>query len=241
MNRFPVLFAGALFLTSVIALVLQQIGACGSCAIHQGPWTFVAPAGVIGYAVLVAIGFLSPQHLFPIGAMIAAALHTVLIAAMAVTGKFCPICIVAAALALALLVVTLVQNPLRVKLLAWVYVPTLLVASAPALWALGHEDVLKGERDAFVRGLQNRDSVLTIQVFEQDHCSYCRDFREVYLPRLNRDFGDRVRVRFLEATSTTWVRRTPTIVIEAGPIYEGLPENYTDLKTAVDQALSSGK
>jgi len=239
--------AAALLLTSIVAFALQETGACGSCALRQGPWSFVAPAGVIGYSALVAIGFLSPYRLFPIGSAIAASVHTVLLATMVILGRLCPVCIGAAVLALALFVVSLVRCPFRMRLIAAVYVPAVLLASGPAAWALAHEEALETERQAFVRAIQesrfkpDRDSVLTIQVFEQDHCGYCRDFREMYLPRLERDFGDRMRVRFLPATATNWVRRTPTIVIEGGAVYEGLPETYSELRAAVEEALSSGK
>ncbi len=245
--RVALALAGALLLASVVAAVIQLVGACGSCATRQGPWKFVAPAGIIGYGVLIAVGFLSPHRLFPVGSAIAAAVHTVLVGAMAVLGKLCPICIVAAALALALFLVMLLRCRFRARMISFVYVPAVLLASGPTAWALAHEEALENERQAFVRAIHEsrlsagRESILTIQVFEQDHCSYCRDFRELYLPRLERDFSDRVRVRFLPATATAWVRRTPTIVIEGGPVYEGLPEQYSELRAAVERALSSGK
>lgn len=243
--RVSLALAGALLVASVVALAIQETGACGGCQVRDGAWKFVAPAGIAGYAVLLVFGFLSPQHLFPIGAAIAAAVHTVLVVAMLVLGKVCFICVSAAALALALFVILLIRSNARVKIVACVYVPAVLVASGPTAWALAQEETRENERQAFIQAVHgsgsSRDAALTIQVFEQDHCSYCRDFRELYLPRLERDFGGRVHVRFLPATATRWVQRTPTIVIEGGPVYEGLPETYSELRVAVERAMSSGK
>lgn len=245
--RLALAMAAALFLVSIGAMAIQHFGNCGTCTVRQGPWKLVAPVGTFGYGVLTAMGLWGPYRLFPIGSALAAAVHTVLVAAMAVGSWFCPICIAAATLALGLFLVMLVRSASRLKIVACVYVPAVLLASGPTAWALSRDEAVKGEREAFARAIRdsrsgaNLDAVLTIQVFEQDHCSYCRDFREMYLPRLDRDFAGRVRVRFLQATTTTWVRRTPTIVVEGGPVYEGLPENYSELRDAVERALSAGK
>jgi hypothetical protein len=233
----------ALLLVSIGAVALQHLGLCGACPIGRGPWTFVAPLGVLGYGVLTAVGCFGPRSLFPGGAAVAAGVHTVLVVAMLTGGQVCPLCVVAATLAVGLFLVMLGRSTSRAKMVACVYLPAVILASVPAAWALAHERTAESAREDFVRtlrgpGVQDR---LTIQVFEQDHCGYCRDFREFYLPRLEREFSNRVQVRFLPATATTWVRRTPTIVIEGGSLYEGLPENYLALRLAVEHALALRK
>lgn len=235
--------SAALLVVSIVAAVLQHLDACGACATHQGPWALVALMGGISYAVLTAVGCLGWSRLFRLGAAAAAAVHTALVAAMVARGQFCLLCGVAAGLAAGLFLVTLVRSTSRMKFLAGVYLPALILASGPTAWALARERAAEHGRQSFIRDLQGaiRQDRLTIQVFEQDHCGYCRDFREFHLPKLEREFHDRIHVQFHVATATGWVRRTPTIVVEGGPVYEGLPENYQELRSAVEQALAARK
>ncbi|MBI2901132.1 MAG: vitamin K epoxide reductase family protein [Planctomycetes bacterium] len=245
--RLALALSVALLLVSIVAVAIQHLQLCGGCALRQGLFSAVAPGGVFGYGALAVIGWLGPWRLFPWGAAFAAAVHTVLVAAMVMHGHLCIVCVVAATLALALFVVMIVRSNSRLKLIAFAYVPAAILAAGPTSWALAHDEAMKKERDAFIRAI--RDShftegaadVLTIQVFEQDHCGYCRDFRELYLPRLEREFGPRIRVRFLSATATTWVRHTPTIVIETGLVYEGLPRDYSEIRSAIEAALAARK
>jgi len=241
--RLALALSAALLVLSIAAAATQYLALCGGCAIHQGPWTLVAPLGVLGYGALTAIGFRGPHRLFTVGAAVAAGIHTVLVLAMLARGRLCLLCGVAAVLAAALFIVTLARSTARVKMVAFAYLPAVLLASSPAAWALARERAAEHGREAFIRAVRapGIEDCLSIQVFEQDHCGYCRDFREFYLPRLKREFGSRVRVDFHAATETGWVRRTPTIVIEAGPVYEGLPKNYLELRLAVEQALAARK
>ena len=79
---------------------------------------------------------------------------------------------------------------------------------------------------------------LKVDVFEMDHCPYCRDFRDFYLPRLEKDFGHRVKVSFHDAQTASWVERTPTIAIQGGVVFEGLPREYDHLYQAIFRSLS---
>lgn len=242
-GRLALALSLALLATSVASAVMPRMGACGACATHQGAWELVAPLGVIGYGFLAAVGWLGRLLLFSIGGAVAAGVHTVLLAAMLVEGRLCPLCVIACALAAGLFLVILAGASSRARLVAGAYLPALIIASGPVAWALAHERAAEVERQAFAHAIRQADprEALAIQVFEQDQCGYCRDFREFYVPRLERDFALQVRVRFLPATASTWVRRTPTIVVEGGPIYEGLPASYHELRSAVEKALGARK
>lgn len=238
--RIAVAFSAALMILSIAAVVLQATGDCGSCAVRNGPWYLIAPLGALGYAALTVAGLLRSCRVFSTGSAMAAAMHTVLVAAMVLQERFCALCAIAAALAIAMLLIVLGQEERPGTLLLRIYLPVLLVAAGPTGWALSNERALATDRQAFARAIHRTDPV-AIQVFEQDQCGYCRDFRAFYLPQLDREFRDQVRVLFLPATAASWVRRTPTIVIEGGPIFEGLPVNYAELRSAVAGALDSRK
>jgi hypothetical protein len=242
-DRPALAISAALLVLSVGAVALQHLALCGGCAINQGSWTLVAPLGVLGYGALTAIGCRGPGRLFTVGAAVAAGIHTVLVLAMLARGRLCLPCGVAAVLATALFVVTLARSGARGKTVAFAYLPAVILASGPATWALARERAAERGREAFIRAVRapGVEDCLSIQVFEQDNCGYCRDFREFFLPRLEREFGNQIRVNFHAATETGWVRRTPTIVIEAGPVYEGLPKNYLELRLAVEEALAARK
>ena len=237
--------SASLLVTSIAAFVLQQFPVCSGCSVTQGLSAWIAPAGALGYAILTILGWLGAQRVFTIGTGVAAGVHSVLLAAMITRGGICLLCVIAAALAILLFILTLARSNSRVKHVAFAYVPTVLAASGAVIWAAEREQALEREWQVALR-IARQDpgdgaGGLTIQVFEQDHCGYCRDFREFYLPQLARDFKDRVLVRFLPATATSWVRRTPTIVVEGGPVYEGLPRDYSELQSAVHQALAARK
>lgn len=232
-----------LFAVSLAAFALQLLAVCGACTMRQGPWMLVAPLGVIGYGVLTTLGGLGRHRLFRIGAAVAAGVHTVLLAAMLAGERMCALCVVAATLAAALFFAVLVRSTSRLRMIAGAYLPAVVLASGSAAWALAQDRDAERRREAFVRrirDIQAREG-LTLQVFEQDHCGYCRDFREFYLPRLERDFRHELRVRFLAADASGWVRRTPTLVVEGGPIFEGLPRDYQELRSAVEEALRTRK
>lgn len=230
--------SAALFVISAGTTALERLAPCAACATHQGPWASVAPLGAAGYAALTAIGVLGRPRLFATGTAVAAGIHTALILAMLARGRFCTPCALAAAMAGALFATTLARSRTPGRMFAFAYLPAVLLASGPVAWALAREQASAREREHFVRA-PRAGSSLSIAVFEQDHCGYCRDFRDLYLPRLEREFGSRIRVDFHAAASTAWVRRTPTIVIEGGPVYEGLPPHYLELRRAVEEALAA--
>ncbi len=242
--RLALALALALFAASIGAGVVQHLAAsCGGCMVQEGPWTLVAPMGVLGYGALATLGWSGRPRFFTVGAAVAAGVHTVLVAAMLMRGRICPLCVAAAILAGALFVVVLVRSRSRLKMIACGYLPAVILAAGPISWALAQERAADREQEAFARALQGPrpQDRITIQVFEQDHCGYCRDFREFTLPRLEQEFRGRIQVRFLPAIATAWVRRTPTIAIEGGAVYEGFPEDYADFRAAVERALAARK
>lgn len=233
--------SAALFLISVCALVVQELGWCGTCSADVTHDRAIGLAGCVGYALLTIIGVLGYVRTFAFGAAVAAGVHTVLFGKLLESGSLCAICLLAALTAALLVMVVLAQAKRSRKLVAWGYLPTVLVATLAATAFAAKAEAAKLQFAQFLAATRADGAPLTVRVFEQAHCPYCQDFRDYYLPRLQQEFGDRLQVSFLPATAAAWVRRTPTIAVEAGEIFEGLPANYSDLRAAVSQALAARK
>lgn len=79
------------------------------------------------------------------------------------------------------------------------------------------------------------DGRVALVVFNRDGCPACREFREVYVPRISRDFGPTVAVSFREAPARI---PTPTMVVLPGTaVFVGNPE-YPALRTTLLQATT---
>ncbi len=233
--------AAAGLVLALLALWVEAIGGCGGCRRGTSETLVVAGAGTLAYTVLLTVAMLNREALFHIGVFVAAAVHTVLVVWMIVKHEACPVCIGAAVAALANAGFAL-RHGAPLALVDRVYVPAVLAASGLVFAAIIAEERVAGHSEAKARHAVREATVaapsgrLAILVYENDHCPYCREFREQYEPALNREFGGDVEIRYFNAESVAWVRRTPTIVVENGPVYEGLPVELAVLSRAVSEA-----
>ncbi len=235
-------------LLAIASLASETMGICGSCGDGNGIHIGIGAAGTLGYLGLAIAALAGFESLFQIGVLAVAAVHTALATWMVTIGGLCPICIAAALAAFANAAVGLATSRTPFALLERTFLPTLLVASGVVFAVVVHEGRDQAERVTSARRdlaatapptLASRGSAIRLLVYENDNCGYCQEFRDGYAPLLARDFGSRVAVEFREAVSASWVRRTPTIAIEAGTVFEGLPLRYEDLRSAVEAALGA--
>lgn len=215
----------------------------------------IALVGVVGYGLIALAANFGRVGILYAGLAIAAGVHVALVGWMVAEGELCLTCSAAAAGLVVLVIVALVWRSLPwravFRLVHVAFVPAALLAGIFAWGAARADADRKSERDIQIaRGyvfsprpaMASGDAPpLRIAVYESEHCPYCLEFREDYLPRLNREFKGQVEVRFLEARSASWVRRTPTILVEGGPVWEGLPVRYSDLRDVVAEELSHGR
>jgi thioredoxin-related protein len=78
-------------------------------------------------------------------------------------------------------------------------------------------------------------------VFESPECPYCERFKKEVAPVVSAIYGDRVRIRYVDAAAFAEVRVTPTILLRSrsgSSLLEGLP-NPQLLIRAIGQMLSS--
>ncbi len=233
--------AAAGLVLALVALGVEALGGCGSCRRGTSETLVVAVAGTLAYTALLTVALLNRESFFHIGVFVAAAVHTVLVVWMIVKQEACPVCIGAAVAALANAAVAL-RHGAPLSLVDRVYVPAVLAASGLVFAAIIAEERVAGHSEAKARHAVREAAVaapagrLAILVYENDHCPYCLEFRERYEPALNREFGEGVEIRYFNAEGVAWVRRTPTIVVESGPVYEGLPVELATLTRAVSDA-----
>jgi hypothetical protein len=242
--RLHVGLAGLQFALALLALGLGLTRACGSCSRGGDVHLMVAGVGSAAYLALVFLGVQGHARLFSTGVFLAGGVHMALGISMVLGAIFCPTC--AASLGVALLLMVLVQKslPEDLRLLGRAFLPALLVTGAGMLGPWAKEESRGVERSRVTRVRSAEPPALTraaslgpvhVTVYEKTDCGYCRDFREFYSPRLEQDFGPAVEITFLPAERASWVERTPTIAIEGGNVFEGLPRTYEDLHDAVAQ------
>lgn len=214
------------------ALAVDLADSCGSCRVGGGVRLWVAGAGVLGYGTLLVLGCLERGRiLYYAGLFAAVGVHTALGLVMLLEGQLCPICAASALVSFGLGAWCVLRADVPISRVAWTSLPTF--ATALAL-VLPHAAV---ERDPDVIGHRDPDggSVFRLQldVYELAHCSYCEKFRESYLPRLKRAFGEALEVRFHDASRVRGIQRTPTFILDGRPLFEGLPYRYEDLEHAI--------
>jgi len=232
-----------------IALGLDLVEACGACTRTTPFHMAIAAVGVASYLALLALGATGFRGLFYTGIFVAGGIHTALLLWMMETQSFCLPCVASTAVALALIALAIRSGRPVTRLVERAFLPALLLTGGVCF---ASEAIQDARKEAWVReALPPREATIspedgpaparpvTVAVFEQDHCPYCREFRERYLPRLEHDFGPKIAVRFLPVEAGSWVRRTPTIAIESGPVFDGLPRQYEDLRRAVEETLAT--
>ncbi len=235
-------------IVALTAAGLDLAKACGACVKTTELHGIIAIVGAAAYAILFLAGCLGRVRPFAIGVSAAAGVHAALMIWMVEKRTFCALCLVSAAVALVLIAVSLRMRVGTVMLLERVTLPALLLAGGATFALDAIEESRRDMRNRAIQEFQTADArdetpaagrPLQITVFEMDHCPYCRDFRDLYWPRLKQEFGSKIAVRFLPAESADWVKRSPTIAIEAGGVFEGLPFRYEDLRQAVTESLAA--
>ncbi len=234
---------------AAVALVAESVGGCRACGPGDGTRLAIAIGGTAGYLGLAAVGLGGFGAAFHAGVIAAAAVHTALATWMATVGTLCPLCVAIALAAFGNAALGLALGHTPAMLLERIYVPTLLVTSGLVFVAIAKDGTALAERHAAAqvalsephRGRPATGATIRVLVYENDHCGHCRDFRDAYAPQLAKEFESRVAVEYRDAATAPWVRRTPTIAVEGGPVFEGLPIRYEDLRGAVEAALASAE
>ena len=247
-RRTHVALAALQLVLALFALRIDLSALCGACEATTSLHFTIAAAGAAAYAALLGAGLLGAKRTFYKGVFIACGIHLALGIWLVRTESFCPPCIASAAVAVLLAGLSFVF-PVVERRLAWrAFVSAFVLGLIGTTVLQGMEEDRKAEASRAIQEIHVRKTVressrsstaLRITVFEMAHCGYCRDFRDSYFPRLKRDFGRDVDVSFQPARTAAWVRRTPTIVIENGPVFEGLPLRYEDLHRAVVEGLNT--
>lgn len=217
-----ILSLGVGFLLSGLALVLD----CSACDKDAT----IAVAGMCGYGALLTLAiWRGPSRPVFAGAFLAFGIHVFLFLRMA-SGIWCWICAAAAFNALILAGLTIAQDRGNLKLAGFV-----LPWSAAVLL------VLPRPADS-IAGITSPQPVIdgaTILVLERPSCEYCIELRSTHLPRIEKEFGGRVSVRYRSADDVPGVSKTPTIVVQSNHysrVIEGLPP-YDMLRNSVQRAL----
>ena len=121
--------------------------------------------------------------------------------------------------------------------------PTFVLALIGIIIAQAYESERRTDvrEMAAAQDTSEANAPLRITVYEQPGCGHCEDFRTYYLSRLRSDFGHSVDVSLLHYTEASWVRATPTVVIEgiSGPAMVGLSMPYEDLREVIVTRLSA--
>jgi hypothetical protein len=227
---------------AALALVLDLARACGSCDRGGRLHLWISAAGVVAYASLLVVGLRNLRNAFYGGVFAAAGVHTALGVVMILSGTLCPPCVASLVLALVLAGLALGADGVPLGIAPWTFVAAAVLALASVLPATAKDSARRRDQGGSLEALRAsapRDgSGLRIDVFEMDHCPYCVEFRKRFLPRLRSDFGEALEVAFHDALGTSWVRRTPTLVLADGPVYEGLPHRYEDLRDSLAALLA---
>ncbi len=227
---------------ALLSLGLDLARACGSCELGGGLRLLVAGAGVVGYLGLLLLGLRNAWAPFFVGAFAATGIHAALALLMILSGKFCLPCGAAAVVAIALGLRAAYVDRSRFTMAAAVTIPAAILtlgALFPSIAAAKDRAALRKDLHRTIRPPHSSladGATVRLDVYEADHCPYCRDFRNLYYPRLSGDFGDSVEVRFHDAAGVRWIERTPTFLVDGVPVFEGLPHRYEDLREVLSVA-----
>jgi chitodextrinase len=231
------------FLLALVALILDFLKTCSACGDSLNIHTTIAASGAFSYALLLFLGWRGHARFFYSGLVLASGIHAGLIASMVAGSNFCPICAFAGGVSLLLLGQALSTRvfPLRVGALLFILAGSLAVSGYTELQNI--ESKRSKERMARLRKVEQplltaAEKIIAVTVYEREGCHHCRHFRETYLPKLQADFGKEIKITFIPAKLAPEIKLTPTVVIEGGPVFEGV-RSYDDLYQAV--ALKLGR
>jgi hypothetical protein len=133
------------------------------------------------------------------------------------SGSMCDLCLVAAAISVWMVGLSLFIDRSNFRRL------TILLPIAIGLGALSNPAV---SRDAISKG---ESRPVRITIYTQPECPYCDELQNSVMPGITREFGGRVAVEIHPADELPGVRRTPTILLQSARagvtprVVEGLP------------------
>jgi uncharacterized membrane protein len=226
----PARVAAAVLALSLLAISASQAARifgvkCTSCESIAGRG-IVALAGCVFYAaVLVAlvIGW-PPRRLIWQGLFAGLATHAVLIATSVIKGDFCPVCLAAAVLCLALWLVCAGDRKLSAQaflILACLGFATGGILSALETKTLHYQFLARLPAESLAPPANSR---VTLLVLEDSRCPGCEQFRNQWEGTLRKEFGDTLAIRFGKA-SEVGAPITPTFIVGADlravNVYEG--------------------
>ena len=231
---------------ALVALVLDLVEGCGACARITDTHTLIAAAGVVAYLALLILGLAGRMTAFTRGIYVALGIHAALMLWMFLGEGLCGLCVVSAVVAL--IFTFLAADERRSLFLEMVCVTGgFILGMGIASVAVSQEAERKTEEARtieklhqdrpFAPDLESKSAPIRITVFEMEACGFCQEFRDFFSPRIERDFGSRVEISYRAARETTWVRWTPTIVVEGQDPIQGLPRSYGDLSLAIQKSL----
>jgi hypothetical protein len=227
---------------AIILLVAAEIGlslfagvlSCDACRAVNLGWI-----GAAFYAALLVAILAGWESLAACAVTLAFATHLVLAARMATGGPICGLCISAAVISAAILVLRVIESRRQLANLAWGLVPSFLAAAVMAAVFLqpGNADALAQS----ARMSEAEDGSVGMIVFESPACPFCERFRKEVAPLVSAIYQDRVRIRYVDAAAFAEVQVTPTILLRSrsgNSLIEGLP-NAQVLIRVIGQMLSS--
>jgi len=225
--------AAAFACIALTSTVAGRIGACAGCEVDiSGIPLFVAGSfyylalGILALlgANLVHVGLLSLPGL---------ALHAGLVRFQFMLGAPCVTCLIAALSILSFSLACLLPD--RV----WRFAPLIFVTlgslSLP-IWSYRLVEMEQvGGVPEFARAsdLQAPPAgAVLLVMYEKEGCPYCRLFTRDYEPRLTKEFGERLIIRRIDATSRGKLGRVPSFLMKSPDgrpfLVRGLPA-YADL------------
>jgi hypothetical protein len=227
---------------ALLALAVDLLHSCGACGrggiLHLG----VALLGAVGYGALLGFAFLGRTLSFYRGVFAAVGIHAALGLVLLLEKSLCLPCLCSLGVATLLAVLAALGPNVGCRYLLSIAAPmaaiTLMLSLPNLHWAAGGPEGSPAIARAAREPRPTSAGVPSLDVYEAPHCAYCNSFRSDYLPLLEADYQGRLAVRFHEASSASWVQRTPTFVLGGRLLFEGLPYRYQDLADAVDSELA---
>ena len=214
------------------SLTNSLAGFCGSCGKGSPVHASIAGVGLLGYGVLILLHHKRRRTWVERGVFAAFATHIALMGVMGGYGYFCGLCVLAAVgsgIAMIAVVATSENVP---RLIVRVLMPVFVGASLLSWTVVGIEHLKYNMRsqDAVTElGSPRHAATSTLNVWVSPSCPYCRDFTTTWAPQLRKDFPE-LEIVYHAAESASWLKWKPTIALGTTILFEGLPEEYDDLR-----------
>jgi hypothetical protein len=231
--------AALLACTALTAAVAGRIGACAGCEYEIAG----VPLFVAGSIYYLALGLLAlwGANLIRLGwlSLPGLALQAGLARFLLMLGAACVTCLIAAVSLLGFSLVCLLPDT------KWRFAPLIVAAAGMISLPLWSGALVQTERveglPEFARASDLQpppDGAALLVMYEKEGCPYCRLFARDYEPRLAQDFGKRLVVRRIDATSRGKLGRVPSFVARApdGSLHliRGLPP-YAELARLISE------